>query len=212
FIFIVGVIDKNHIQSGYCIKYYLAVVQPSPNIDFATSINLSRECIPIGELFNSTLISCQTHYDLNCFIDEASLCVYTNDRHVNCVEFNHKNKNLQYSSSNYCSNGAQCLQDHPGCPFAIICVRTDCFFDNQCQFYATGLSSALDEILRYEIKHNMNSSKQPFSVKLNILITMIILITGIINRIFSVLTFKKIKFRKGLVVEYIFFASSITSL
>ncbi|CAF4052728.1 unnamed protein product [Rotaria sp. Silwood2] len=98
-------------------KYYLAVVQSSPNIDISTSINPSRECIPIEKLFNSTLMSmtqfqgikfyhipCQTHYDLNCFIDEAYLCLRTNDRHANCVEFNY-NKNLQCSSSNHCSNG-----------------------------------------------------------------------------------------------------------
>ncbi|CAF2966223.1 unnamed protein product [Rotaria sp. Silwood2] len=184
-------------------KYYLAVIQLISNIDISTSINPSRECISIDILFNSTLmkmsrfqrikyyhIPCQIYHKLNCFIDEYYLCLCTKDHHANCIEFNY-NKNLQCSSKHYCANNGQCLQDHPTCPSAIICVCTDCFFGNQCQYYAKGLGLTLDEILGYEIKHNIILSKQSFSVKLSAFITMIMLLVGIINGIISIFIFKR---------------------
>jgi hypothetical protein len=127
--------------------------------------------------------------NLICFLDEYYLCLCTKDHHVNCVEFN-SNKNLQCSSKYSCQNGGQCLQDHPNCPSSILCVCTDCFFGNQCQFYAKGLGLTLDEILGYEIKRNINLSKQTFSVKLSSILTMLMLLAGIINGILSILTFK----------------------
>ena len=184
------------------LKYYLAVVQQYPNKDISTSINPSRECISIKYLLNSTIlkksryeriksyhIPCQKNIELNCFIDEYYLCLCTKDHQANCVEFN-SNKNVECSSKESCLNGGKCLQDDPNCPSSIICVCMDCFFGNQCQFYAKGLGLTLDEILGYEIKLNQNLFQQPFSVKLSSIITMIMLTAGIINCILSILTFK----------------------
>ena len=183
-------------------KFYLSVIQSYPNNDLSTIINPSRECLAIANLFNSTImkmsrfervkyfhIPCQMLDYLNCFLDEFYLCLCTKDRHANCVEFNSKT-NLQCSSKYSCSNDAQCLQDHPSCPSAIICVCTDCFFGNQCQFYAKGLGLTLEEILGYEIKRYVRLSKQTFSVQLSAILTMIMLLAGIINGILSILTFK----------------------
>jgi len=204
-------------------KYYLAVIQSFPNLDISTEINPSRECISIEILFNSTLmrmsrfqrikyyhIPCQINPNLNCFIDESYLCLCTKDRHANCVEFN-SNKNLQCSSKHSCLNGGQCLQDHPTCPSAIICVCTDCFFGNQCQFYGKGLGLTLDQILGYEIKRNIILSKQPFSVKLSAILTMLMFLAGVINAILSILTFKN-KSSQEVGCGIYLLASSITSL
>ncbi|CAF3545057.1 unnamed protein product [Rotaria socialis] len=187
-------------------KYYLAVIQSLPNLDLSTSINPSHECLSIEILFKSTLmkmsrfqrikfyhIPCQTNHDLNCFMDKFYLCLCTKDRHANCVEFNY-DKNLQCSSKHYCANGAQCLQDHPTCPSAIICL---------------GLT--LDEILGYEIKHNLIFTEQPFSVKLSAFITMIMLLIGLINGILSILIFKR-KSSQEVGCGIYLFASSITSI
>jgi hypothetical protein len=204
-------------------KFYLAVVQFYPNLDISTKINPSRECISIEILLNSTLmkmsrfqrikfyhIPCQINPNLNCFIDESYLCLCTKDRHANCVEFN-SNKNLQCSSKHSCLNGGQCLQDHPTCPSAIICVCTDCFFGNQCQFYGKGLGLTLDQILGYEIKRNIILSKQPFSVKLSAILTMLMFLAGVINAILSILTFKN-KSSQEVGCGIYLLASSITSL
>jgi hypothetical protein len=204
-------------------NFYLAVVQQSPKLDLFTSINPTRECIPIENIFNSTLIllprfqrikfyhiPCQTNFNLNCFIDEGYLCLCTNDHHTNCVEFN-RNKNLVCSSRDYCENQGQCLQDHPNCPSAIICVCQECFFGNQCQFYTKGFGLTLDEILGYEIKHNIVLSEQSFSVKLSAIITMMMFIIGLINGIFSILTFKNKNCQEVGCGMYLL-VSSITSL
>lgn len=204
-------------------KYYLAVVQSILNLDLLTSIKPSQECISIELLFNSTFmkmsrfqrlkfyhIPCQTNLNLNCFIDEYYLCLCTKDHHANCVKF-HYNKNLQCPSKHRCANEAQCLQDHPTCPSSIICVCNDCFFGNQCQFYAKGLGLTLDEILGYEIKHYVELKKQSFSVKISAIITMIMFLVGLINGILSILTFKR-KSSQDVGCGIYLFASSITSI
>jgi hypothetical protein len=169
-------------------KYYLAVIQSYSNPDITTIINPSRECHSIEILFNSTIlklsryqriksyhIPCQQSNNLNCFVDEYYLCLCTKDHHVNCIELNFNKINLQCSSKYSCQNGAQCLQDHSHCPSSIICVCIDCFFGNQCQFYAKGLGLTLDEI-----KRNVHFSKQTFSVQLSAILTMLIFLAGLI--------------------------------
>ncbi|CAF2261159.1 unnamed protein product [Rotaria magnacalcarata] len=198
-------------------------VQQSPKSDILTSINPRRECFSIEHIFNSTImkmprfhrikfyhIPCQTNFDLNCFIDETYLCLCTNDHHANCVKFD-RHKNLECPSTNYCTNGAQCRQDHPNCPSTVICVCNECFFGSQCQFYSKGFGLTLDEILGYEIKRNIFLFDQPFSVKLSALITMIMFTIGTINGIFSIITFKN-KTSQAVGCGMYLLASSITSL
>jgi hypothetical protein len=212
----IGIIQSNE-------KFYLAVIQQTAKLDISTSINPNRECISLEEIFNSTLmkmprfqrikfyhIPCQTNFHLNCFIDEAYLCLCTYDHHANCVEFDRHN-NLECSSKHSCANEGQCLQDHPTCPSAIICVCNECFFGNRCQFYAKGFGLTLDEILGYEIKHNRFLSEQPLSVKLSAIMTMIMFIAGIINGICSILTFKS-KISQEVGCGMYLLSSSITSL
>lgn len=204
-------------------KYYLVVVQQIPKTDISSVISPTRECFPIKQIFNSTLmkmpqfrrikfyhIPCQTNYDLNCFIDENYLCLCTSDHQTNCIIFNH-HKDLQCSTLHHCVNGAQCLQDNPNCPTSIICVCRECFFGSQCQYFSKGLGITLDEILGYEIKHNAFIFEQPFSIKLSAIITMIMFSIGIINGCFSIMTFKnRISQEVGCGIYLL--ASSITSL
>ncbi|CAF1527177.1 unnamed protein product, partial [Adineta ricciae] len=205
-------------------RYYLAVLHTIPNLDLVTEINPSQECFPIQYLFNSTVMSlprfhrikyyhilCQTKHSLHCFLDEYYLCFCTQERHANCFEFDSNDNNLQCSSKHTCLNGGQCLQDHPTCPSTVICVCTDCFYGNQCQFYSKGLGLTLDEILTYEIKSNVNLIDQSFVVKLCALITTIILLAGIFNSILSTIVFKN-KTSQEVGCGIYLFTSSIVSL
>ena len=204
-------------------KFYLAVVQHIPKSNLFTSINPTRECRSIEHVLNSTLmklprfqrikyyhIPCQTNLQLTCFLDEGYLCLCTDDYQTNCLNFE-REKSLHCSSSHHCTNEAQCLQDHPTCPSAIICVCHKCFFGNQCQFYAKGFGLTLDEILGYEIKHNVFLTEQTIPVKFSAIITMIMFIIGFINGIFSILTFNN-KTAQEMGCGLYLLASSITSL
>ncbi|CAF5164275.1 unnamed protein product, partial [Rotaria magnacalcarata] len=115
------------------------------------------------------------------------------------------------SSKTYCENEAQCLQDHPVCPSTRICVCPKCFFGNRCQFYAKGLGSTLDEILGYEFKNKIPISRQPTTVQVSAIVTMVIFTIGIINCILSIMTFSRKSTRKVGCGLYLL-ASSITSL
>jgi len=204
-------------------KYYLIVVQQMPSIDILTSLNPTRECLPIDLIFNSTLMKlsrferikyyhlvCQMNYQLNCFLDESYLCLCTEHHHANCMLFE-REKNLDCSSTNYCRNSGQCLQDHPACPSSIICVCQQCFFGSQCQFYAKGFGLTLDEILGYEIKHNSFLWEQTLPVKISAILTMFMFVIGILNGIFSILTFNN-KTAQEVGCGLYLLSSSVTSL
>jgi hypothetical protein len=204
-------------------KYYLAVLQQSPMTGISTSIGSEQECTPVEQLLNSSILEmvpyqrivhfhllCQTRSKLPCFIDEVYLCLCTKDYHANCLKFN-RQRNFQCPLDTYCANRGYCLQDHPTCPSTKICLCPNCFFGNQCQFYAKGLGSTLDEILGYEFKRNTLLSKQPIAVKVSAVVTMLLFGIGIINSILSIITFSRKKSQEVGCGIYLF-GSSITSL
>ncbi|CAF1268615.1 unnamed protein product [Adineta steineri] len=204
-------------------KFYLAVIQQLPQIDLSTSIRSSQESVPVERLLNSTILKmtqyrriaffhklCYMRHDLTCFIDEAYLCLCTNEHHANCIEFK-RDRNFQCTLKKYCANKAKCVQDHPTCPSTRICICPECFFGNECQFYAKPLGSTLDEILGYEFRRNIILSKQPITVKVSAIITMIIFLVGLINCILSIIIFQRKKSRQVGCGIYLFTAS-ITSL
>ncbi|CAF1107158.1 unnamed protein product [Rotaria sordida] len=204
-------------------KYYLAVLQQSPKIEISTSISPAQECVPSEQLFNSTVLKkhryerivfyyalCEERHDLTCFVDEDFLCLCTNDHHANCLKFI-RYRDFQCPLENDCKNGAHCLQDHPSCPSTRICRCSQCFFGNQCQFYAKGIGSTLDEILGYEFKNNTILTKQSFRIKVSAIVTMLIFVIGVINGILSIITFSRKNTREVGCGIYLL-ASSITSL
>jgi hypothetical protein len=126
------------------------------------------------------------------------------------MEFNHP-RDFTCPLNTYCANGGQCLQNHPTCPSTKICLCPNCFFGAQCQFYAKGLGSTLDEILGYEFKHNKPLSEQPTTVIIAFIVTILIFIIGMISSILSIITFAQKKSHEVGSGIYLL-ASSITSL
>jgi hypothetical protein len=204
-------------------KYYLASLQQSPKTSISTSIGSEQECIPVEKILNSSVLEmvpyqriihfhflCQTNSTLTCFVDKNYLCLCTKDHHANCMEFS-RERNFQCPLNNYCANRGHCLQDHPTCPSTKICLCPNCFFGHQCQFYAKGLGSTLDEILGYEFKRNTLLCKQPITVKVSAIVTMSLFVIGIINSILSIITFSRKKSQEVGCGIYLL-GSSITSL
>ena len=204
-------------------KHYLAVLQQSPRMHIVTSINPQQQCRLAQQLFNSTVMEmtsyqrivhfhwlCHTDYSIKCFMDETYLCLCTNDHHANCMKFNHS-RSFNCPSNTHCTNGEQCLQDHPHCPSTKICLCRNCFFGSQCQFYAKALGSTLDEILGYEFRRNQPLIKQPIRVTFAAVLTIVIFFIGMINSILAIITFSRSKARGVGCGKYLL-ASSVTSL
>ncbi len=184
--------------------YYLGYLQINHQSlsKFYLSIQSSKRCLSIDELFNLTILSypplrrlkyyhipCQERENLICMYDKEYMCLCTNERHANCFQFNH---NMIYNCNgiSYCQNGAQCFQDHPTCPSSIMCVCDECFYGTMCQFSTNEFSLSLDTILGYQIQPHLSIYRQPLSIKLSALITMLIFLIGIINFILSMITFQ----------------------
>ncbi|CAF4431886.1 unnamed protein product, partial [Adineta steineri] len=125
---------------AYLVGYFFTLSNKSNTI---TMIKLQKLT-----LFQHSVIF---YNDLTCFIDEAYICLCTNEHHANCMKFKH-DRNFECKLKKYCANEAQCVQDHPTCPSTRICICPECFFGNECQFYAKALGSTLDKILNYEFK------------------------------------------------------------
>ncbi|CAF5190176.1 unnamed protein product [Rotaria magnacalcarata] len=148
-------------------NYYLAVLQQNESKNISTAIGPTQRCVPYQKLFSSELLAlprihrlksyhipCQNNTELQCFIDESYMCLCTVERHSNCFLFDF-NITFVCNDDVYCENGGICLQDTYECPESILCVCTDCFFGNRCQFYAKGIGLTLDDMLRYAIQPNL---------------------------------------------------------
>ena len=203
-------------------NYYLAVLQHDEKENISTSIDSSRRCPSITELVAPHLLAwplirriksyhsiCQTHRHLICFFDDPYMCLCTLEHHANC--FRLQSTLPKCPDDFYCLHGGECLMNHLECPTKIMCICTDCFFGDRCQFQAKGIGLTLDDILRYEIRPHTLMDDQSNTLKWTCALTMIIFVAGLINSILSIITFQSKKSREVGCGIYLL-ASSITSL
>ncbi|CAF1234211.1 unnamed protein product [Rotaria sp. Silwood1] len=206
-------------------NYYLIILREQIIVSavISTQIMPSHRCLSIHELFNKTLVNqhllrrikyyhipCQTQLDLVCFYDDIHLCLCDVFRRSNCFEFDH---NMTYDCRGYnlCENGGHCFSDVPKCPTSTVCVCQDCYYGSRCQFSTKGSILSLDTIFGYQIRPNVNISRQPYVVKIVLAATVFIFILGIINSLLSFLTFQRKNSRTVGCGIYLF-VSSITSI
>ncbi|CAF3346667.1 unnamed protein product [Rotaria socialis] len=184
------------------INYYLAVLQQSESTNISTTIGPAQRCVPYQELFSHELLTlprihrlknyhvpCQNNVELQCFMDELYMCLCTVEHHSNCFSFD-SNMTFECIDDLYCENGGICLQHKAECPESILCVCTDCFFGNRCQFYAKGIGLTLDDMLRYAIQPNVTFSNQSIIVQSSSAIIMFLFVVGLLNSILTYLVFR----------------------
>ncbi|UJR16910.1 hypothetical protein I4U23_003808 [Adineta vaga] len=206
-------------------KMYYVVVLREKFIEsehIQNQLRINQRCLSINELFNQTLRSysryhrikyypylCRQNFKVMCFYDENYMCICDQDRFSNCFTFN---RTIKYDcqDENPCENGGQCFQDNVTCPSSRICSCDDCYYGAKCQFSTKGFVLSLDYILGYHIKPNLSLSKQPFIVKLTIVIIVLMFIGGLINVILSVLTFYRKKTQAVGCGIYLFISSWIS--
>ncbi|CAF5195082.1 unnamed protein product, partial [Rotaria magnacalcarata] len=182
-------------------NYYLTVLQQDESKNISTAISPTQRCVPYQELFSSELLAlprihrlksyhipCQNNTELKCFIDESYMCLCTVEHRSNCFLFDF-NINLVCNNDVYCENGGICLQDTSECSESILCVCTDCFFGNRCQFYAKGIGLTLDDMLRYAIQPNVTFTNQSIIVQLSAVIIMFLFVVGLLNSLIAYLIF-----------------------
>jgi hypothetical protein len=190
-------------------EYFLAYVNANYTYSSLSTISIeqNQQCPHIQHLFNNKSIGtysllrrvkyyhllCQNHSELKCFHDnEEYMCLCNEERYANCFPFNF---NIRYTCQKYgdCQNEGECLMDRLNCPYSIFCVCTDCFYGSKCQFTTKGSGLTLDAILGYQIRPHLSVNRQPFIVKLSIGLTVIMFVIGLVNSIFSIITFRKEK-------------------
>ncbi|CAF2956955.1 unnamed protein product [Rotaria sp. Silwood2] len=206
-------------------NYYLIILREQIIVSaiISTQIIPSYRCLSIHELFNQTLshrhllrrikyyhIPCQERFDLVCFYDDIHLCLCDTFRRSNCFEFDH---NMTYDCRGYnlCENGGQCFEDSRKCPTSAVCVCQDCYYGSRCQFSTKGSILSLDTIFGYQIRPNVDITRQSYVVKIVLFVTMFIFTLGIINSLLSFLIFQKENSRTVGCGIYLF-VSSITSI
>jgi hypothetical protein len=209
--------------------YYIAVVQKIYylSMPIVKMINPSDRCPHISEVLNKTMaqwhilrrikyyhLPCQTHSsNLSCFYDDIHFCLcydFGQQRLANCFNFDH-NMTFNCLGQSECENDAQCLQDHPECPTRSVCICPPCHYGRRCQFSTNGFGLSLDAILGYHILPNLSLADQPFIIKISLALTIIFMVTGLINGILSLITFKN-RIVCGVGCGLYLLGSSITTL
>ncbi|CAF1039255.1 unnamed protein product [Adineta steineri] len=194
----VEIMKTNHQQKSFYLVLTQQIYIPAANI----STSEFHRCLPINELFNSTILSysllrrvkyyhkaCQKHLDLTCFYDdEQFMCLCTEDHNANCFPFDF---NMSYTCQgyDYCENNGECFQNHPTCPTSAVCSCPECYYGSRCQFYTYGFGISLDTILGYHIWPRVTLSEQPAAFKLSIIISVFICVLGLINGALTAATF-----------------------
>ncbi|CAF1443341.1 unnamed protein product [Adineta ricciae] len=89
--------------------------------------------------------------------------------------------------------------------------QQSCSIGDRCHFYSTTIGLPLDDILRGEIQSKVTLSHQSTSIQISSALTILMFIGGLINSLFSYLTFQNKDLQKVGCGLYLF-TSSITSL
>ena len=211
-------------------EYYLAVVQKTYNQSetIERTIHASDSCVHINTVLNETVASYPLlrrikYYHLPCgrsspvipcFYDEVHLCLcqdFAHRRITNCFDFDHE-MNMNCAGKSGCENGGECFQDETICPKTASCACPVCFYGTRCQLSTNGFSLSLDAILGYHVQPKVNFKRQPRAVLISSIITVIITLSGSINGVLSLITFKDRKTRVSGCGWYLLCSSVITLL
>ena len=186
--------------------YHLVLVQKTftPASSVSRTVKPVDRCKPLRELFNDTIVRshpiqrikyyhlpCRQPESLPCFYDDSHFCLCTDhegQRVANCFEFNTTIRHDCAGQSN-CENNAQCLQDKPNCPQSSICVCPKCFYGTRCQFSSHSFSLSLDAILGDQIQPHVRLSQQSSQVKVSVALAVLIVLTGLVSGVLSLITF-----------------------
>ncbi|CAF3281495.1 unnamed protein product [Rotaria sp. Silwood2] len=191
--------------------YYLSLLQENYHLaDNITSVlTQSKKCLPISEIFNASIVArnllrriklyhipCQQRTKLDCFYDETHMCICNHDlQQANCFNFNH-NMTYNCKGKSLCENEGRCFYDKIDCPTSSMCVCDECSYGSRCQFSTKGFAVSLDTILGYHIKPDVSFSQQRVSIKIAGAIATIMLVCGLVNSVFSIMTFQTKKIRE----------------
>ena len=108
----------------------------------------------------------------------------------------------------FCSG--QCFEEQTFCSRASICRCPICCYGVRCQLSTSGFSLSLDAILGYHIRPNLNISHQPSAVLISLVLMKIFTLSGFVNGILSLITFKNKIIHKSGCDLYLFSSSIIT--
>ncbi|CAF4339923.1 unnamed protein product [Rotaria sp. Silwood2] len=205
--------------------YYLTVLREvfKPSEYIYTEIQPQQRCYSINDLLNTTFLEykylrrvkyypllCRENLQMMCFYDKDLMCICDINRFSNCFLFNHTSNN-DCQGYNCCENDGQCFQNNETCPTKSTCICPDCYYGAKCQFSTKGFMFSLDTILGYHIKPKISLNRQPLIIKISILISTIMLISGLISGLLSIATFRRKKPRQ-VGTGYYLLLSSITSI
>jgi hypothetical protein len=70
-----------------------------------------------------------------------------------------------------------------------LCICPPCFYGRRCQFSTSGFGLSLDAILGYHILPDVSLGQQPSIIKISLSLTIILMVTGLVNGILSIITF-----------------------
>ena len=185
-------------------NYYLIILQEKgiTSAKITSEISPSHRCLPVEQIFNKTIldrhflrrikyyhIPCRENDALICFYDSTQMCLCNLDRETNCLEFDYTTQSTCRSNDS-CENDGFCFEDDPKCPTASFCACADCYHGSRCRLSTKESKLSLDSILAYHIQFEKSINEQPMIVKISIVVTTLMFLLGLINGIFSIITFR----------------------
>ncbi|UJR24270.1 hypothetical protein I4U23_027237 [Adineta vaga] len=125
---------------------------------------------------------------LQCFYDEAYMCLVDTKGFPHCLIFNHHVTNC--TKRNLCEHNGRCLQSKSLGRLEYVCLCPQCTSGDFCQILMNEYSITLDSMLGPIISTNISLHKQSITIKILLIIISLMFIIGFISNICSFLVFR----------------------
>ena len=150
---------------------------------------------------------CRNNTSLLCFHDELYLCI--------CTRKQDRSECFGYDSSldqcSRCLAGGRCLHGDRSRPNDFICLCTPCHSGRICQFNSDSFAFNLDQLLFTDLVSPSPTVRQT-TISLLIIGPLILFLLGLINNLFSFVTFRRHKCLRNGIGQYLLYLSVVNQI
>ena len=197
------VLVKLYVESHLEI-YLLSLQLYALSIDTSTELSESNHCPFISNLSPIQYHHiCRTHRNLLCFHDGNYLCLCnSNHTRAECFVYDHS-----LDRCSLCLASGRCIRDSKN----FLCLCSACHSGRFCQFSSKSFSFTLDQLFSADLL-STNTTHRLLTIYFLTISSLLMFILGLINNIFSFMTFSQKKCRKNGSGQYLLFMSVISPL
>lgn len=147
---------------------------------------------------------CNQNMDFLCFRDDNYFCLCDINNFTQCFLYDQKWDQCQHClSQGYCIGNEKMTRNYS-------CICSQCYYGERCQYNTQVLSFTLESLFRADLLLSSSTIKSKVAFAMYIFLPVFLFIYGIVNNLFSFVTFRRPKPRLNGVAHYLFMGSIVS--